>query len=289
MPRVHRRSLLRAGALGALGAGGLLAACASDPRDPGVAADPTQEESAVSDTPPEPRRVAYGADPSQYGVLHLPAGDPVAIAVVIHGGFWKAEYGLEYGTPLAEDLARRGWVAWNIEYRRVGNGGGVPETLDDVTAALDKLDDLGLPAGLLGSTVVGIGHSAGGHLVTWAGAGGRLTHIVDQAGVVDLEAAARLGLGGGAVQAFLGHEPGPADADVDPIRRVPLDVPVWCVHGRDDTIVPPSQSEAYVAAAKDAGAYAELVLVDGDHFAVIDPASQAWARTLTILEGTLPS
>ena len=40
---------------------------------------------------------------------------------------------------LCEDLARRGWAAWNIEYRRLGNGGGVPTTLEDVSAAIDHL------------------------------------------------------------------------------------------------------------------------------------------------------
>ena len=33
-----------------------------------------------------------------------------------------------------------------------------------------------------------------------------------------------------------------------------------------------------------AGAQAELVEVEGDHFTVIDPTSPAWARTLEILD-----
>ena len=60
---------------------------------------------------------------------------------LIHGGFWKAEYDLTLMDALCEDLAGRGWAAWNIEYRRLGNGGGVPATLDDVTAAIDHLAD----------------------------------------------------------------------------------------------------------------------------------------------------
>ena len=44
----------------------------------------------------------YGDDPSQYGVLY--GEGPVA--VLIHGGFWKAEYGLELMDALCEDLAR---------------------------------------------------------------------------------------------------------------------------------------------------------------------------------------
>ena len=119
-------------------------------------------------------RHAYGDDPSQYGELTLPDGDPRGVAVVVHGGFWKAEYGIEYAEPLVPSLVDAGWAAWAIEYRRVGNGGGVPATLDDVAAAIDLLPDLGLDT----STVVAIGHSAGGHLATWAASRGRFDHVV---------------------------------------------------------------------------------------------------------------
>ena len=73
----------------------------------------------------------YGDGSSQYGELFLPpdGGDgPFPVAVVIHGGFWKAQYGAELGAPLAADLAARGWTAANVEYRRVGGGGGWPTT-----------------------------------------------------------------------------------------------------------------------------------------------------------------
>ena len=79
--------------------------------------------------------------------------------------------------------------------------------------------------------------------------------------------------------------PGPGDAEVDPRQQLPLDVPVWCVHGTDDDTVPISQSRDYVAAATAAGAQAELVEVAGDHFVVIDPTHEAWALTLAILDG----
>ena len=90
------------------------------------------------------------------------------VAVVIHGGFWRSAYGLEFGRPLASSLSGRGWAALNIEYRRVGNGGGYPTTLVDVAASIDLLAD----AGQIGARendleldlarVVAIGHSAGG-------------------------------------------------------------------------------------------------------------------------------
>jgi acetyl esterase/lipase len=222
----------------------------------------------------------YGEDHSQYGELTLPDGAPRGVVVVIHGGFWKQAYGLELGRPLADDLAARGWAAWNLEYRRVGNGGGAPETLDDVAAGIDALADLGLDL----STVVTLGHSAGGHLAVWAATRGGITAAVSQAGVLDLRSAHADGLGGGAVEAFLGHPPTDEDDCYDPLRLVPLAVPVWCVHAPGDDTVPISQSRDYVAAATSAGGMATLVEVPGDHYSVIDPASQGWGRTLEILE-----
>lgn len=280
---LRRRTLLSLPALGALG----LAATACADQEEGL--DPVDPQASR----PAQGRTAYGEGPSQFGDLYLPEGEPRGVVVVLHGGFWRAEYGLDLGQPLAESLAEQGWAAWNLEYRRVGTGaaggGGVPETLDDVAAGIDALRDLGLDL----TTVVTLGHSAGGHLATWAASRGRfepwaggveVTHVVSQAGVVDLGGAARQDLGGGAVQAFLGHDYGPDDAPVDPLAQVPLDVPVWCVHGSEDTIVPVSQSETYVDAAVAAGARAELVRVEGDHFVVIDPDSEAWTATLAVLD-----
>ena len=231
--------------------------------------------------------IKYGDDPSQYVELTVPDGTPRGVVVVIHGGFWKAAYDLSLGRPLAADLVEKGWAALNIEYRRVGpadsgGGGGVPSTLDDVRAAIGTLDDRDLDL----TRVITLGHSAGGHLAAWAGHGvDAVTHVISQAGVLDLVAADREGLGGGAVLALLGHEAGPADADADPTQQLPLDVPLWCVHGRDDVIVPISQSLDYVAAATAAGAQATMVEVAGDHFVVIDPTTDAWRETLAILDG----
>ncbi|GAA4087136.1 alpha/beta hydrolase family protein [Nocardioides kongjuensis] len=221
-----------------------------------------------------PTRHTYGADPAQLAELTLPDGEPRGVAVVVHGGFWKPEYGIEYARPLVPSLAAEGWAVWAVEYRR---GAGAAATLTDVADAIRACPDLPGPR-------VAIGHSAGAHLAVWAGGQGvGLTHVVAQAGVLDLRAAHRDGLGGGAVERFLGHPPGPADAEVDPLAQVPLDVPVWCIHAVDDVDVPLTQSRTYVDAARATGGEASLLEVEGDHFTLIDPASQAWASTLTWL------
>jgi acetyl esterase/lipase len=237
------------------------------------------------------RVIRYGDDPSQFAELSLPDTTPKGVVVVIHGGFWKAAYGLSLGRPLAASLVDDGWAAWNIEYRRVDIGGGAPATFDDVGTAIDSLRDQDLEL----SRVLAIGHSAGGHLATWAASRGRfprwrsqveLSGVVSQAGVLDLDSAHADGLGTGAVERFLGHGPGPDDAPFDPTKQIPLDIPVHCVHGTDDDVVPISQSRDYVAAATAAGATARLTEIEGgDHYVVIDPRSAAWQQTLTILDG----
>jgi acetyl esterase/lipase len=261
-----------------LGAGLLVAACT--PKDTAVKKKPT-------DT------ISYGDDPAQFGELSRPAGTPRGVVVVIHGGFWRAAYDLGLGRPLARDLAAKGWIAWNLEYRRIGNGGGWPQTFDDIAAGIDKLADIpAIPAG----NVVTLGHSAGGHLAVWAAARPALagtdwadprvpvTAAISQAGVLDFAAAEKLHLGSDATRAFMG---GGADDKryklADPIRQVPLAVPVWCVHGNADDTVPISQSIDYVKAAEAAGARAELVEVAGGHSVLIDPSSEAWRQTLGVL------
>ncbi len=233
--------------------------------------------------------VRYGDDRSQFGELTRTAGLAKGLVVVIHGGFWRAAYDLTLGRPLAVSLVEHGWTAYNLEYRRVGNGGGYPKTLDDVAAGIDALASV---EGLDTSTVITLGHSAGGHLAVWAAGRPKLTGTpwgdpavpvtaaVAQAGVLDLNAA--VNLGSGAAGAFMGEH---ADITLaDPMAQAPLDVPVRCVHATDDDTVPLSQSAQYVERTNAAGGDAQLVEVDGDHFTVIDPTSAVWARTLEILE-----
>ena len=243
-------------------------------------------------------RLEYGTHPSQFGELTLPAGDGPArgIALVVHGGFWRQAYGLELGRPLAAELAAAGWAAWNLEYRRVGGDGGWPETLSDVAAGLDALAGPGQQAAegrLPLDRVVAIGHSAGGHLSTWlaarptlpADAPGAdpavgLRGVVSQAGVLDLVDASAHGVGRGAVEDLLGARPELVPdryAMASPTARLPIGVPVVCVHGAADVNVPIRQSRRFVAAATAAGDRAELIELPGiDHFAVIDPSHTAW-------------
>jgi acetyl esterase/lipase len=237
----------------------------------------------------------YGPHPDQYAELHIAGGDHLGVAVVIHGGFWRAAYDASLGRQLASDLVERGWTTYNVEYRRVGSGGGWPSTLQDVSDAIDLLSVLDVDL----SRVVAIGHSAGGHLATWAAGRAALppsapgssprvsvTGVVSQAGVLDLRTGAATGVGGSAIPDLLGGRPDevPERYDcADPIARVPLSAPVVCVHSRADASVPIAQSEAYVAATRAVGGVAALVEFDGDHMAHVDPTSTAWAAVVAAL------
>lgn len=240
-----------------------------------------------------PMRFDYGPHPSQYAELSRPPNATSApVVVVIHGGYWRSSYGAELGRPLATDLLGRGFAVLNVEYRRVGDGGGWPQTGEDVAAAVDALAERS--TGLDLGRVVGLGHSAGGQLAGWLAARRDgavvLSGAVLQAGVLDLVRGAADGLGGGAVDDFLGGPPArqpQAYAEASPVALVPLRVPTVCVHGTADTVVPLNQSERFVAAASAAGDSATLRTFDGDHFDPITVGTRAWdlcvdaIRTLT--------
>jgi pimeloyl-ACP methyl ester carboxylesterase len=197
--------------------------------------------------------IAYGGDPDQ--VVDVRRGDGRS-AIFVHGGFWRPAFTRANTRALAVDLALRGWTTWNVEYRRTG----VDDTLADVEAALD-----------LTGPGVAIGHSAGGHLVLWAAGTGKIEMAVSLAGVTDLVRAAREGIGANAVAEFAGPDP-PAHAD--PMRRLPLHVPVLLAHGTEDDRVPYDYSRAFAAATG-----AELLELPGaGHFEVIDPRTPEWAR-----------
>ena len=237
----------------------------------------------------------YGEEDPQVGELLLPAGDgPHPVVVLVHGGFWRSSYDRTLMDPLAADLVTRGWAAWNIEYRRVGEaGGGWPGTFDDVAAAVDHLATLvadGAPLDL--DRVVAVGHSAGGHLALWLAARDEpavaLAAAVSQAGVADLVVAADTGVGGRAVPDLLGGTPNEVPeryAECSPVALVPLGVPTLCVHGDADPLVPIDQSERWVVAATAAGDEAELVTFAGGHFEVLDPAHESWRAVVERLDG----
>lgn len=249
-------------------------------------------------------RHRYGEHPSQVADLYLPAGPgPHPLVVLIHGGSWQKHYGKRVTAALASDLRRRGFAVWNIEYRRLGNGGGWPETFADVAAAIDHLRTLDAPLDLERASIVG--HSAGGHLALWAAGRSRLhadapgarpelgfSHAVALAGVCDLQGAYRA-WHGGSVKALVGGSPQQYPeryAAADPIALLPLRAEVLLVHGVADATVAIELSRSYARAAEAAGTPVRLVELEaaaGHHRAHIDPRSAAWRTAAGWLEEAL--
>lgn len=235
-------------------------------------------------------RHRYGDHPRQLADLHRPRGTgPHPVVVVLHGGYWQPPYTKLIMRPLCVDLVRRGYAAFNIEYRRLGReGGGWPQTFEDVATAIDLLGDPAMRggSGLDLDRVTLLGHSAGGQLALWAAGRGQLPagapgaaprvlagRVLALAAVCDLERA------GHPARLLLGGEPAEVPerwAQADPMRRIPLAVPVGLVHARDDRTVSVRRSRDYMAAARAAGAEVTLAESAGGHADPIDPASAAW-------------
>lgn len=235
---------------------------------------------------------------------YVPAGPgPYPTAILIHGGYWRARYGLDLMDGLARDLAQRGIAVCNMEYRRVGNpGGGWPGTFDDAKRVTRILGISAPRLKLDLKRVVAIGHSAGGHLAFWLAAQrfyaeslstGRwepwpFAGVISLAGVLDLHLAYQLHLSNDAVVELLGATPEEAPeryAAASPAALLPLGVPQVVIHGDADVDVPLEVSQRYVAEAQAAGDPVRYLELPGvDHFDLIDPQSPAWAQTLTELE-----
>lgn len=262
---------------------------------------------------PEPdRTIRYGDGEEHVIDLRLPpAGDgPRPLAVVVHGGFWRAAYDRRHTGPQASALAEAGYAVAVPEYGRVGQeAGGWPGTFDDTARWSDTLVDLvcdEVGTDLVDrDRVVLVGHSAGGHLALWAASRHRLPAsspwwradplpicgVVALAGVCELALAAELRLSDGATQDLVGGEPGQAAgryAQADPASLLPSGVRTVLVHGRQDGNVPIELSRAYARRAQAAGDNVQLVeLPDIGHFELIDPLTHAWPAVLAALESAV--
>jgi acetyl esterase/lipase len=222
----------------------------------------------------------YGPHPAQTVEYWDPHGGSArGLAVLVHGGYWRARHTASLMLPLARDLAAHGWAAANIEYRSNGNGGGWPATFEDTKGAIDAVRRSEWGRRQAGP-VIGIGHSVGGQLVLLNAA--RLDAAVALAPVTDVERTYHERLGEDAAAEFFGAGPASAPeayAAASPIRRLPLGIPALVVHGDTDTRVPLEHSAAYVAQARRSGDRPDFHCLDElDHLAAIDPSASHWGH-----------
>lgn len=231
------------------------------------------------------QRIRYGDGQDQWADERQPesprgAGGQGPLAVLVHGGFWRSVWGADLMDALAIDLARRGWLAWNLEYRRPDRHGW-PATVADVAAGIRAAEQR-----WPGRPVVLFGHSAGGQLVLQAAADRPgIALAVSLAGVVDLGEGYRRGLGDGAIEMALGGSPEERPEHylaADPFARVPLSTPALLVQGAQDSLDLIDFNRRFAQASG-----VPLIETAGDHFDVIAPGSQIWAQAIGRVERSL--
>ncbi|GAA3964922.1 alpha/beta hydrolase [Gordonia caeni] len=232
--------------------------------------------------------------------LFMPKGDhpdgSVPMVILVHGGSWQSQIGADTFVTFARRLAERGLAVYNVEYRRLGSGGGYPQTFADVAAAIDYAPEIGRanPAINMDDAVV-VGHSAGGQLAMWAGTRHKLdddevgakpkyrpTSVVSLAGPLDMRTAVRMG--DDRIVKALGGEPDEVPerySSVDPIQNIDPQMPTIAMAGGDDHVVPPVVSRNYVEQAKKDGGDARFILLpDTTHVSIVDPAAPTFTRVL---------
>ncbi|MFO6506010.1 alpha/beta hydrolase family protein [Corynebacterium freneyi] len=284
--------------------GGSPSAAAPAPAPPGPRVRPTIVDSGS----PKTMRMTYGADPRQFGDLHLPpamvegvpapttpaaraqtpapnAARAVPLVVMIHGGGWMDSSTVAGTAHQAEDLADAGVAVWNIEYRGTGGAGGWPRTYEDVAAAIDVIPFLAdaSPVPLDLGRVVVTGVSAGGSLAAWAAnrealpdgvPGARpkfpIRNCVAMCGVYDLARAIRWG--DPYIRPLLGGTPEEYPdryRNTSPIAYMGRNVRMVILHGRNDSVVDVQQAISYEAASRRARRPVVMRLFD-------DAAHSSW-------------
>ncbi|WOI52266.1 alpha/beta hydrolase [Parvularcula sp. LCG005] len=293
-------------------------ACTSAPPPTSVA--PPEAASASATTPlmswgdltsrplPQPTETLRYAE-GDHGVIDvwLPEGDgPHRLVVMIHGGCWqKAIADRTLMNYAAEDLRQAGFAVWNIEYRGVDeDGGGYTGTYEDVAAAVDAVRDAPAEWSLDTSSVMAIGHSAGGHLAVWAASRSRLPQtsplwsadplpigaVLNSGGLVDLEASAPVTLPS-CLADVMDSLTGPATperpdvfSDTSPATFLPPPATIVSVNGERDRIAPPELGIALTEAINASGGEARYVEIAGEgHVELIAPGTDAFTQQTAIL------
>ncbi len=224
------------------------------------------------------REISYdGGEHSRcVGDVFLPDGVAKAIPVLlIHGGGWKAlaKESFEFMVPFFREA---GHPIYNINYRMLGDAPWPACGEDCLTAGrfllAGGLADQGIPAP---EKILVCGASAGGHLAMMTGLGlprRNVGAIFSLAGPsrIDWVAVTRdpLGMHENFFADFFGREvmpDGPEVREASPSLMAGKAPPrLFCLHSKNDTLVPLAHSEAAKSAWEAGGGVAEITVMDGD-------------------------
>lgn len=232
-------------------------------------------------------KVPYGPFPDQVGDLRSLATGGQRLVVLLHGGLWRHEWTRDTVEGIAVDLTGRGYVTWNLEYRRLGTGGGWPESFDDVTSALEAAPAV---TGIQARDTVVLGHSAGGTMALWAGGlrGGLAPALtVGMAAIPDLVRAEKEDLGQGAIRKLLGRRH-PDPVEYSPLHRLPTGIETVLAVVDGDDLIPFSHGQEFAAAGKAAGDSVDFMELPGLHSSFLDPEEGAWKDVASVLRTRIP-
>lgn len=239
-----------------------------------------------------------GFRPLRMDVLLPPAAGPVPVVMYIHGGaflFGSHRHG-PVTEPVCRALTERGLAAALVEYRLSGEA-PFPACLHDVKAAVRWLRRFGERLGVNGETIGVWGDSAGGHLAAFLALNSNDERLDGAVGVTDCSSDVLAGVAWYPDTDFLALGPdrtgtpdpnspealligGPTRDRPDeatfasPVSHVRAGAaPLLLVHGLDDDLLPPQQSELMYEALQAVGATCELEWVEGANhvFFGVDP------------------
>ena len=220
--------------------------------------------------------------------IHAPrSGGNHPVAVLVHGGGWVTGHRYTM-SRLADALAARGVVAYNVDYRLIGQGGGYPATFEDLACAVRFARSDSARFGGAGGRVAVVGHSAGGHLaavIGLAGDGYRGDCVEDDGSALP---DAMVGLAGPydpsrflvPLSSFFGGPPETAPeawSAGNPFQLLGANpsLVVRLAWGDQDTIVPEYYGTSFQEALAAAGYDATFTVVPGaDHGAIRSPRTE---------------
>jgi acetyl esterase/lipase len=260
----------------------------------------------------KPSRVSYGTGTEQWGEWWIPEepGSGCPVALLVHGGFWRRPWSAKLMRRLARQVKDSGFIAFNVEYRRLGRfkkSPYWPAPLQDVLTVLERLPELwpnnfGFQPDW--QRVVLIGHSAGGQLCLLAAKrwGGtrlpeltfsstkkkasreerptnhlaqevQLSGVLAVAPLVDLRELATRPRQARRIRAvFRKIHAQEALAHASPLWLLPIGVPQFLIAGGKDRLVPVDKLQEYLARARDSGDSVTLMVeVHKGHIGLLRP------------------
>jgi dipeptidyl aminopeptidase/acylaminoacyl peptidase len=202
--------------------------------------------------------------------------------ILIHGGSWR-EGSRDMEADNARFFAEHGFVAFNIDYRLVGQGGEYPNDVRDVEEAHFYLWRAVPQYHIDPSKIVLWGSSSGGHLAMmcayapgpfcqrterfYAHRVANVAAVVSISGVSDLAAIYAHANPDRFVSEYLNGKVPESDraayASASPITFAANGIPTMLVHGTDDHNVPIQQSIGMARALQAHGIRSELLKVEG--------------------------